>query len=226
VLEADSWARSSSIEVLDNIELLYYPHFVAMLRAEAQIQGGVPLKKVAKQLQGLAGVRGVALVNQHGEGYELPPGGAILKTLRDSILTSSRASLTMTSPMMQRRGGGQIRYFQTADGGQPLTFLVRFIRPQTTSSPVAAIAISLNRDWLLGRIPSLLDSLAHESRQLLFWAASPTNRFMEQSLGITTAEGDTLWWIGRRDVEAFPIQPVWPFEDIKIHSYVRPVLNH
>jgi hypothetical protein len=225
-LEAESWARSSSIEVLDNIELLYYPHFVAMLRAEAQIQGGVPLKKVAERLQGLAGVRGVALAKQDGEGYELPPGGAILRTLRDSILTSPRASLKITSPMMKRRGGGQIRYFQTADRGQPLSLLVRFIRPDTTFPPVAAIAVCLNPDWLVGRIPSLMDSLAHESRQLLFWAASPTNRFVEQSLGITTAEGDTLWWVGRRDVEASIIQPAWPFEDIKIHSYVRPVLNH
>jgi len=78
----------------------------------------------------------------------------------------------------------------------------------------------MDESWLIAQIPAAMDSLYRENVQLLFAAASPTNKLWEQSLGII-ADKDTLWWVGRKDVKITNEQILWPFVNITVASYVH-----
>lgn len=223
VAEANAWSYSNGLVIMDNFELLYDSHFSALLAAEKQFKHGAAPMEIVAGLKSLPGIKGVVFSSSDGSSLQAPEGIVPLKVFTESIFQRGEATSRARAPMMQRKGGGQIRFVPLLLADESFDLMVRYVRADTVQPPHAAICLVLDRNWLLPQISLRMDSLAHESRQLLFWAASSTNRFMEQSLGIIH-NGDTLWWTGRKDVAVTNIQPLWPFgSDIEIHSHVHPL---
>jgi len=125
--------------------------------------------------------------------------------------------------MLKRTLGGQVRYKTFEQGDQSLYFLVRYLLRDTLAPPDGAVFLLLDPDWFRGQIVSRMDSLTRENRQLLFWAASPTNSLKEQSLGVVWGT-DTLWWAGPKNVKITTVEPLWPFGGVaSVHSFLRTI---
>ncbi|MCX6601829.1 MAG: hypothetical protein NT025_09775 [bacterium] len=219
---ADAWAWGNALAVKEHFEQLYIPHVSALLAAEKKFSQGTPLKAIAKDLQSLPGIKGVVIVNSNGEAAQNPEGLVQGKVFSEFILKRPEAISHARAPMTKRKMGGQIRFITTEPADKALNLMVRYVRSVSDETPQAAICLVLDINWLLSKIPSQMDSLAHENCQLLFWAASPTNNFEEQSLGIIHGS-DTLWWSGRKDITVTNKQILWPFEEIEIHTWVYPI---
>jgi hypothetical protein len=219
---SDAWSWGNALAVKDHFEQLYAQHASALLAADKKFADGAAPEDIVEAFRLLPGIEGVVFCTSSGEVVQSPDGLVEGKTFGDYIFGRSEATSQARSPMMQRIMGGQIRFISAKLAEKPLDYMVRYIRTEVAQPPRAAICLLLDMDWLLARIPSQMDSLAHENAQLLFWATSPTNRIEEQSLGIVHGS-DTLWWSGRKDVKVTNKQALWPFAEIEVHSWVHPL---
>jgi len=217
-----AWSWGNALAIKDHFEWLYSPHASAMLAAEERFAGRAAPKDVVESLRLLPGIKGVVSCSSGGETVQSPEGLVEGKTFSEFIFGRSEATSQAQSPMMQRMIGGQVRFIRAQLPDEALDLMVRYVRTNVGQSPRAAICLVLDIDWLLARIPSQMDSLAHENAQLLFWAASPTNHLEEQSLGIVHGS-DTLWWSGRKDIKVTNKQALWPFAGIEVYSWVHPL---
>ena len=220
----EAWSWGNAFAVKTYFEQLYYSHASALLGAEKQLQGGGPADDVVKSLATLPGVKGAFVTRTQGKSAEFPQGIVKFETLNLALFSRLEdRALTSRTPMLNRVVGGKVRFDQAPTVSDTAAdLLVRFMISDTSKPPTGAIALILDPQWLIAQIPAAMDSLYRENVQLLFAAASPRNKIWEQSLGIIAGK-DTLWWVGRKDVKIANEQVLWPFEDIKIPSYVHTI---
>ena len=220
---SNAWSWGNALAVKDHFERLYTPHVSALLAADERFAEGAAPKDIIEALRLLPGIKGVVFCGGSEGVVQSPEGLVEGETFSEFILNRQEAIFQARSPMMQRMMGGQVRSIRARLPEKSLDLMVRYVRTEVGQPPRVAICLVLDIDWLLARIPSQMDSLAHENAQLLFWAASPTNRFEEQSLGIIHGS-DTLWWSGRKDIEMTNKQGLWPFMGrIEVQSWVYPI---
>jgi hypothetical protein len=215
---SDAWSFANSLTVMDNFRRMYVPHASALLEAEQILARDSVSSRFQRDLEALPGVGGWfwATANEfHSSDSTLHP-----DQVREFLFNRREATAKYESPMMHRKVGGQVHFMRMRLGDVVYGMMVRYIVTKPNLPPSGFITLILDRDWLVRRIPSEMDSLAHESQQLLFWAPSARNSLVEQSLGIIQG-GDTLWWSGRKDVKVTNIQAILPFSEIEIHSFVR-----
>jgi len=221
----DAWSYISGITIMDDFERIYLPHAGALIRAgENYAAGGLP-QAIAAELNALPGVRGTVFVSktETGGAFRIPESTVTDEVFPDRFYERLERPLAWRAPMLKRTMGGQIRYVTIEQGEKSLYFIVRYLLHDTLAPPDAAIFLAMDPDWFRAQIVSRMDSLTRENRQLLFWAASPTNTFKEQSLGVTWGR-DTLWWAGPKDVEVTPLFALWPFAgQAAVHSFLRSV---
>jgi hypothetical protein len=221
----DAWSYSSAVIVMDDFERIYLPHAKALLQAsEKYVHGDLP-EAIAPELNALPGVRGTVFVKvaETGSAFQIPDGIVNETIFPDRFFEDLERPLAWRAPMLKRTMGGQVRYKTFEQGDESLYFVVRYIMHDTLSPPDAAIFLALDPEWFRGQIVARMDSLARENRHLLFWAASPTNTFEEQSLGILWGS-DTLWWAGPKNIKVTNRQPLWPFaEKAAVHSFIRSI---
>lgn len=224
----DAWSYISGITIMDDFERIYLPHARALLRAgENYAAGGLP-QAIAAELNSLPGVRGTVFVRilvytETGEAFRIPESTVTDEVFPDRFTEDLERPLAWRAPMLKRTLGGQVRYKTFKQGEGSLYFIVRYLLHDTLAPPNAAIFLAMDPDWFRAQIVSRMDSLTRENRQLLFWAASPTNTFKEQSLGVTWGR-DTLWWAGPKDVKVTPLFALWPFVgQAAVHSFLRSV---
>ena len=221
----DAWSYSSGITIMDDFERIYLPHAEALLQAgEKYSQGGQP-QEIATKLNALPGVRGTVFVSktETGGAFRIPESTVTDEIFPDRFLEDLERPLAWRGPMLKRTLGGQIRYKTFEQGEGYLYFIVRYLLHDTLAPPDAAIFLAMDPDWFRAQIVSRMDSLTRENRQLLFWAASPTNTFKEQSLGVTWGR-DTLWWAGPKDVKVTPLFALWPFVgQAAVYSSIRSI---
>jgi hypothetical protein len=215
-----AWSYGNAFVVEDHFVQLYDPHASALLAAEKKLATGTDPKLLVEELRSLPGIKGVVFSSRDGRDLQSPEGLVDLRALGDSVFNWHQSCRPFKSPMMHRKLGGQVQFVWPKQDSKRVNLLVRYVCSDTTRPPTAAFSLVLDPQWLVAQIPSQMDSLARESVQLLFYAASPTNKFWEQSLGIIYK--DTLWWSGPKDVEVANMQPLWPFVDIWVYSHVRP----
>ena len=216
----DAWAMSNALAVKTCFEQLYYPHAIALLDAENQLDSGASPTAVLKMLSSLPGVKGAVLSRVEGESDQFPEGMAKLDSFARAVFRRMEDNpVNPVSPMMKRTVGGKVRFARAPTGGGMADLLVRYVVIDTTRI-TAAISLILDQKWLVDQIPLTTDSLYRENVQLLSAAASPRNTIWEQSLGVIAGE-DTLWWVGRKDVKIRNEQVLWPFDNIVVASYVH-----
>ncbi len=216
----DAWSWGNVFAVKTYFEQLYYPHAIALVDAEKQLNSGASTSSVLKMLSGLPGVKGAVLSRVEGESVQFPEDLAQLDSFSRAVFTRMEDNpVNPVSPMMKRTVGGKVRFAQAPTGGDRADLLVRYIVMDTTRI-TAAISLILDQKWLVDQIPSAMDSLYRENVQLLFAAASPQNKILEQSLGVIAGK-DTLWWVGPKNVNVTNTQTLWPFASIEIASYVH-----
>lgn len=216
----EAWSWGNAFAVKTYFEQLYYPHARALLTAKEQLNSGTSPAAILKTLSGLPGVKGAVLSRVEGQSVQFPEGMAKLDSFDLAVFKRMEDNpVNPVSPMMKRTVGGKVRFAQAPTGGGMADLLVRYVVTDTTRI-TAAISLMLDEKWLIAQIPSAMDSLYRENVQLLFAAASPRNKIWEQSLGIVAGE-DTLWWVGRKDVKIANEQILWPFESIRVPSYVH-----
>lgn len=219
----DAWSYSSSVIVMDDFERIYLSHAKALLHAgEKYARNDLP-EAIATELNALPGVRGTVFVRvaETDAAVRIPEGIVSDDVFPDQFLEHLEKPLAWRAPMLKRMLGGQVRYVTLEQGNETLYFLVRYVMHDTLAPPDAAIFLAMDPNWFRAQIVARMDSLAHENRQLLFWAASPTNTFKEQSLGILWGS-DTLWWVGPKNVEVTCKQVLWPFAGLaEVHSFIR-----
>lgn len=224
----EAWSWGNAFVVKTYFEQLYYPHAMALLDAETQVRAGKSAEEVVKRLSQLPGVRGaVILFTGQQEDAQWPDSLVRFDILAGQLFNTERGARAKEylAPMMHRTLGGKVAPAQvlTGDKYQRLDLLVRYVYDKPVSeSPhaVSIICLAPDPEWLMAQIPSAMDSLYRENAQLLFCAASPLNKVWEQSLGVIAGK-DTLWWVGRKDVKVGNEQILWPFENIKVASYVH-----
>jgi len=219
----DAWSYSNSVTIMNDFERIYLPHAEALLRAgEKYAAGGLP-QAIAAELNALPGVRGTVCVSKKGDESRIPENVVSDEVFPDRFFEDLERPLAWRGPMLKRTMGGQVRYKTFEQGEKSLYFIVRYLLHDTLAPPDAAIFLAMDPDWFRAQIVSRMDSLTRENRQLLFWAASPTNKLKEQSLGVTWGR-DTLWWAGPKDVEVTCTQALWPFAgQATVHSFIRSV---
>jgi hypothetical protein len=221
----DAWSYTNAITVMNDFERIYLPHAEALIRAgEDYAKGAVP-QAIAAELNALPGVRGTVFVRvtETGEAFRIPDSTVTDTLFPDRFFEDLERPLAWRGPMLKRTVGGQVRYKTFEQDDQSFYFVVRYVLRDTLSPPDAAIYLAPDPDWFRGQIVSRMDSLARENRQLLFWAASPTNSLKEQSLGVIWG-ADTLWWAGPKDVKVTCVQPLWPFGGLaNVYSFLRSV---
>jgi hypothetical protein len=221
----DAWSYISGITIMDDFERIYLPHARALLRAgENYAAGGLP-QAIAAELNALPGVRGTVFVRvtETDGAFRIPDSTVTDEIFPDRFFEDLERPLAWRSTMLKRTLGGQVRYKTFKQGERSLYFMVRYLLHDTLSPPDAAIFLALDPGWFRAQIVSRMDSLTRENRQLLFWAASPTNKFKEQSLGVTWGR-DTLWWAGPKDVKVTCMFALWPFVgQAEVHSFLRSV---
>jgi hypothetical protein len=216
----DAWSWGNAFVVKNYFDQVYYPHAMALLNAEKQLNPGSKAADIVKTLSALPGIKGAVVI---GGGNAQWPDSLVKLDALTSILFNSRQSDKPKSqiPMMERTVGGKVKYQQVPLGDKFLDLMVRYVHADTLPGvPVAAISLVMDRKWLTAQIPAAMDSLYRENSQLLFCAASPSNHLWEQSLGVV-ADKDTLWWTGRKDVKIRNVQTIWPFAGVEVYSYVH-----
>jgi hypothetical protein len=181
---SEAWSWGNALAVQDHFERLYIPHASALLAADQRFAGGAAPKDILDSFRLLPGIKGVVFCGGSEGGVQSPEGLVEVEILSEFILNRKEAVFQAQSPMMKRMMGGQVRFIRAKLQEKYLDLMVRYIRTEVGQPSQAAICVILDKDWLLARIPSQMDSLARENAQLLFWAASPTNQLEEQSLGI------------------------------------------
>jgi hypothetical protein len=210
---------------MDDFERIYLPHAEALIRAGDNYAKGAPPQVIAAELNALPGVRGTVFVRvtETDGAFRIPDSTVTDEIFPDRFLEDLERPLAWRSTMLRRTLGGQVRYKTFEQGDESLYFMVRYVLRDTLSPPDAAIFLAMDPDWFRAQIASRMDSLARENRQLLFWAASPTNKLKEQSLGVTWGR-DTLWWAGPKNVKVTCTQALWPFGgQANVHSFLRSV---
>ena len=218
----EAWSWGNAFAVKTYFEQLYYPHAIALLDAEKQLGSAGSSQEILKSLSALPGVKAAVLSRVNGRGEQFPEGAVKIKSFDSALFHQLEdRALNSTTPMLRRAVGGKARFAEaptSVDSAADL--LVRYVVSDTSKPPAVAISLILDEKWLLDQIPSAMDSLYRENVQLLFAAASPLNKIWEQSLGVI-AGSDTLWWVGRKDVKIANEQILWPFENIRVPSYVH-----
>jgi hypothetical protein len=224
----DAWSYTNAITVMNDFERICLPHAEALIRAGDNYAKGALPQAIATQLNALPGVRGTVLygirpITETADAFRLPDNIVSDEIFPDRFFEDLERPLAWRGPMLKRTQGGQVRYKTFKQGDESVHFMVRYLRHDTLSPPYAAIYLAPDPDWFRGQIVSRMDSLARENRQLLFWAASPTNSLKEQSLGVIWG-ADTLWWAGPKDIKVTCVQPLWPFGGLaNVYSFLRSV---
>ncbi len=126
------------------------------------------------------------------------------------------------APMMGRLIGGKCRLTSLSFKGKSVETL-SLTREITTGekSDRQALVFILNQRKQVDRIRQTMPEIFENSSMLLFWAPSPRNHLVKQSLGLTYG-ADTLWWSGPKDLNIMNIQEIYPESGIKMHIYVKP----
>ena len=221
----DAWSWGNAFVVKTNFEQFYYPHAKELLDAEISLASGKPAKELVKSLGGLPGVKGaVILFTGESEAAQWPDSLVQFDVLAGQLFNTERgvSKKDFVAPMMHRTLGGKVapQRVLTGDKYQHLDLLARFVYGPDDSHAASIICLVLDPQWLIAQIPAVMDSLYRENAQLLFAAASPLNKLWEQSLGVIAGK-DTLWWVGRKDVKIRNEQFLWPYENIRVPSYVH-----
>ncbi|HEY3296973.1 MAG TPA: hypothetical protein VGL38_16185 [bacterium] len=217
----DAWSMSSALVVKNYFGQVYYPHAMALLDAEKQLDSGTAPAEFLKKLCALPGVKAAVLSRHKGQSVQFPQATVKLDSFDVAVFKRMKGNpMHPVAPMMHRTVGGKVRSAEVSTGIGTADLLVRYIAADTAQSPAAAISLVMDPKWLISQIPSAMDSLYRENSQLLFCAASPTNHLWEQSLGVV-ADKDTLWWTGRKDVKITNVQSLGPFSGIDVYSYVH-----
>jgi hypothetical protein len=221
----DAWSMSNALVVKNYVDQLYYPHAVALLDAEKKLKSGTDPVEVVKTLRELPGIKGVVVHTDVPDGkgatVQWPDSLVNLDAFLSILLNSKASEMTKTlSPMTHRTVGGTVKFQQVPMGDSWLDLMVRYVPSETLPIPMAVISLVMDKNWLIKQIPAAMDSLYRENSQLLFCAASPTNKIWEQSLGVVT-KTDTLWWTGRKDVKVLNVQPLSHFSGLDVYSYVH-----
>ena len=219
-----AWELSNCITISDYFLTFYLPHASALLHAETMILDGVTGKEILEEMQILPGVNGALVAHiQEAEYWTNTKDTVPWNDLAKSLLGDESLFKLTKSPMTHKMLGGRCKFRQITISKKKFPLMVRAFQPDLSDSTShTIIGLILDPDWLVKQIPSKMDSLARESSQLLFWAASPTNNQWEQSIGIISGS-DTLWWAGPKDVEIKCMQALWPFQDIAVQSNIRSI---
>lgn len=219
-----AWELSNCITISDYFLTFYLPHASALLHAETMILDGVTAKEILEGMKVLPGVIGALVADiQETEYWTSTKDTVPWDDLAKSLLCDEGLFKLYKSPMTHKMLGGKCKFRQITVSKKKFHLMVRAFQPDLSDSTSrTVIGLVLDPAWLVKQIPSKMDSLARESAQLLFWAASPTNNQWEQSIGIICGN-DTLWWAGPKDVEIKCIQALWPFQDIAVQSNIRSI---
>jgi hypothetical protein len=216
---ADAWSYANALAVMDAFERLYQGHASILVEAEQKVSDGAVDSSLRHEFEALPGIRGWLWAN-------LTDFQSSDSSLKKDVVTEflfnrqESSAKKYESPMMQRKVNEQVHFIRMHFPSASYDLMVHYVAGKPNLPPRGLIALILDQEWLVRRIPSEMDSLAHESLQLLFWAPSAGNSFVQQSLGIID-RGDTLWWSGSKDVKVTNVQDLSPFPEIKIHSFVR-----
>lgn len=134
--------------------------------------------------------------------------------LKKLDLSQSQYSSGGGAPMMRRLVGGLTRFKSVKSEAGKLPLLVRYAGGFYPDKATEIIGVVLDREWYVSQLPTLLDSLARDNSNLLFFAhrdldttwanvedpyGTPGGAF-KQTIGVLDGK-DTLWWYGDRKMD-------------------------
>lgn len=232
-----AWSYANADVIKSHFESLYFNHCRLLLEAEKIFAAGGDHSAVLESLKSLHGTKAVVISRSDGEeGYQWPQDAVNLSAFTEKLfnpydksiieeykalkLDAKRQPKIFKAPMMHRTVGGKVSFVGFSVDKERYDLLTRIFWQDSTAGISGAISLVLDPNWLVHQIPTVMDSLFRENSQLLFWAPSPLNDLVDQSIGVI-CEGDTLWWNGNKDVEVGNVQFMWPIEAIRIHSYIH-----
>jgi len=213
------WAYCTALTVSERFQTLYLPHALALMDAEKKLRDNASSAPILESLSKLPGVKSTVIADNRIS----PPNNIAqdIAKLEEALLNEARLFKTFRSPMMHKLLGGKCMWERIKAGDKKLDVIAHGFYPvQNDNTKKVVVAVVLDKAWFLPQIPTIMDSLARENTQLLFWGPSPTNSLWAQTLGIVAGK-DTLWWQGPKDVTVECVQVLWPFESIEIHSHLH-----
>jgi len=116
--------------------------------------------------------------------------------------------------MSRRVIGGLAKFKSIKVNDQSYTVMIRYVGTYYPNRATEAIGMVLDKKWYFDRIPAMLDSLAKNSSNLLWFAYCPPDTFWgdvddpyaavnsawKQTIGVLHKK-DTLWWYGDRTMD-------------------------
>jgi len=230
-----AWSYANANVIKAHFESFYFKHCQMLLEAEKTLASNKDQSIVLNSLKSIPGIKAVVISKSDGKGDGQWPEGAVnLEAFSEQVFApvnkavnpqlkktpEHRQPRIYKAPMMHRTVGGKVSFVGFSLDKERYDLLTRFFWQDSAAGKSCALSLVLDPSWLVSQIPAVMDSLFRENCQLLFWAPSPLNDQVEQSIGIIY-KGDTLWWNGSKDVKVANIQVLWPIEGIKVHSYIH-----
>lgn len=210
--------------IRDCLNSVWYPHAKAILNVEKDFftfppQGPHPDKKGKnrirmedlKPLLDLPGVKDAFYIDFESNFGQSFSNVIPSDSLNANLNVFGKKGSGGGARMMRRTVGGLTRFKQVEIGNDLHIVMVRYLGTYYPNYSSAVIGLVLNMDWFFPQVPSLLDSLAQNSTNLLFFAPAPEDTFwinnedkyaapgdnFKQTIGVLNGE-DTLWWHGNR----------------------------
>ncbi len=195
--------------IQDGTQNLWIKHAYKLIEIEkSHIMS--PIKSV--QLEELAGMPGV--LDAFYLNFADSQGVSLNNVLSDSVLLEKLnkfgAAGAGGAHYLARRAVGGLAKFRSIDiNDQSFTVMVIYVGTYYPSRATEAIGMVLDRQWHYDRVPIVLDSLAKNDMNMLWFASCPPDTFWgdnddpyaavngswKQTLGLVHGE-DTLWWYG------------------------------
>lgn len=212
--EESSWSVALTLDMVENLQIMVWPHAEALLAAEEQLAAGVKSGRILKDLSILPGVNAAIIGEIGGEIYQYPVGAYPVDDLQSQMADYEEEATGYDHPLMQRKVGGLTRFVKWPAGQDSLDIMVYYSRIPEVENRV--FGLIFDPKWILNQIPAFMDSLSREDPLLLFWSKSPPD-LNEQCIGVTY-QGDTLWWQGNRSLETIYSAPSQLIDGLFFHA--------
>jgi signal transduction histidine kinase len=200
--------------IQDGVKSVWVPHSLALLEVEEKLKNAPVEYSDIEELANLPGVLEAFYLNLSESQGVIVNNLVSVDTLLVKLDLRQNEHSGGGSPMMRRLVGGITRFKDVKSETGRLPLLIRYAGSYYPALSNEIIGLVLDKEWYIKQLPSLLDSLARDNTNLLFFAhrdmdktwanvedpyASPGNAF-KQTIGVLNGK-DTLWWYGDRKMD-------------------------